>query len=102
MVRELLNPTVYHSGSDHCLRRHGLGPHRDRKAKDDTLKHSGLKAFEPGYIHIDVKYPPHIANGHVKSVSKQFKPIMARRSLTAFSGCAGATQHDSTRLIRFA
>ena len=24
--------------------------------------HSGLKAFEPGYIHIDVKYPPHIAN----------------------------------------
>jgi hypothetical protein len=62
MVRELLNPTVYHSGSDHCLRRHGLGPHRDRKAKDDTLKHSGLKAFEHGYIHIDVKYPPHIAN----------------------------------------
>ena len=62
MVRELLNPTVYHSGSDHCLRRHGLGPHRDRKAKDDTLKHSGLKAFEPGYIHIDVKYPPHMAN----------------------------------------
>ena len=53
MVRELLNPTVYHSGSDHCLRRHGLGPHRDRKAKDDTLKHSGLKAFEPGYIHIE-------------------------------------------------
>ena len=62
MVRELLNPTVYHSGSDHCLRRHGLGPHRDRKAKDDTLKHSGLKAFEHGYIHIDVKYLPRMAN----------------------------------------
>ncbi len=47
---------------DPCLRRHDLGRLRDRKAKDDTLKHSGLKAPEPGYVHIDVKYPPHMAN----------------------------------------
>ena len=39
-----------------------LGHLRDRKAKDDTPKHSGLKASEPGHIHIDVKYPPHMAN----------------------------------------
>ena len=50
------------SGLDPCLRRHDLGRLRDRKAKDDTLKHSGLKAPEPGYTHIDVKYPPCMAN----------------------------------------
>ena len=49
--------------SDPCLRRRGAGRLRDRKAKDDTPKHSGLKASAPGYIHIDVKYPPHMANG---------------------------------------
>ena len=62
VVRKFLNPTMSRSGLDPCLRRHDLGRLRDRKAKDDTLKHSGLKAFEPGYIHIDVKYPPHMAN----------------------------------------
>ena len=62
VVREFLNPTISRSGLGLCLRRHGLGPHRDRKAKDDTPKHIGLKAFEPGHIHIDVKYPPHMAN----------------------------------------
>ena len=62
VVRKFLNPTMSRSGLDPCLRRHDLGHLRDRKAKDDTLKHSGLKAFEPGYIHIDVKYLPRMAN----------------------------------------
>ena len=62
VVRKFLNPTMSRSGLDPCLRRHDLGRLRDRKAKDDTLKHSGLKAPEPGYVHIDVKYPPHMAN----------------------------------------
>ena len=62
VVRKFLNPTMSRSGLDPCLRRHDLEHLRDRKAKDDTLKHSGLKAPEPGYVHIDVKYPPHMAN----------------------------------------
>ena len=61
-MREFLNPTVPRSGSDHCLPRHGLGRLRDCKAKGDKSKFSGSKASELGNIHIDVKYPPHMAN----------------------------------------
>jgi hypothetical protein len=42
------------------LRRHGVGNLRDLKAKEDRPKHSGFKAYEPGYIHIDVKYLPNL------------------------------------------
>jgi len=62
VVREFLNPAMSRSGLDPCLRRHGAGRIRDRKAKDGTPKHNGLKAYQPGYTHIDVKYPPHMAN----------------------------------------
>ena len=63
VVREFLNPNVSRSGLDRCLRRHGVGRLRDLKAKDDKPKHSGFKAYDPGYIHIDVKYLPQMANG---------------------------------------
>jgi len=62
VVREFLNPNVSRSGLDRCLRRHGVGSLRDLKAKDEKPKHSGFKAYEPGYIHIDVKYLPRMAN----------------------------------------
>ena len=55
-------PDYVSFGSRPCLRRHGAGRLRDRTAKDGTLKHSGLKAPEPGNTHIDVKYLPHMAN----------------------------------------
>ena len=60
VVREFLNPDVSRSGLDRCLRRHGVGNLRDLKAKEPRPKHSGFKAYEPGYIHIDVKYLPHL------------------------------------------
>ena len=62
VVREFLNPNVSRSGLDRCLRRHGVGSLRDLKLKDEKPKHSGFKAYEPGYIHIDVKYLPQMAN----------------------------------------
>ena len=39
-----------------------MGSLRNLKAKDDKPKHSGFKAYEPGYIHIDWKYLPQMAN----------------------------------------
>ena len=60
VVREFLNPDVSRSGLDRCLRRHGVGNLRDLKVKVARPKHSGFKAYEPGYIHIDVKYLPHL------------------------------------------
>ncbi len=141
VVREFLNPAMSRSGLDPCPRRHGAGRLRERKAKDRTPKHNGLKAYQPGYTHIDVKYPPCMANETSRgyffvtinwasrwvfiamyrhktaATAQRFLgdleracPIrsrtiltgMARRSLTAFLVCAGALQHDRTRLIRCA
>jgi hypothetical protein len=59
VVREFLNPNVSRSGLDRCLRRHGVGNLRDLKVKEAKPKHSAFKAYEPGYLHIDVKYLPH-------------------------------------------
>ena len=59
VVREFLNPNASRSGLDRCLRRHGVGNLRDLKAKAPKPKHSAFKAYEPGYLHIDVKYLPH-------------------------------------------
>jgi transposase InsO family protein len=60
VVREFLNPNVSRSGLDRCLRRHGVGNLRDLQAKVARQKHSGFKAYEPGYI--DVKYLPQMAD----------------------------------------
>ena len=62
VVREFLNPTMSRSGLDPCLHWHGAGRLRDLKAKDGTPMHSGLKTYGHGHIHIEVKYPPCMAN----------------------------------------
>jgi len=62
VVREFLNPNVSRSGLDRCLRRHGVGNLREMQAKAPRPKHSAFKAYEPGYIHIDVKYLPQMAD----------------------------------------
>ena len=56
VVGEFLNPDVSGSGLDRCLRRNGVGHIRDFQAKDPRPKHRALKAYEPGYLHVDVKY----------------------------------------------
>jgi transposase InsO family protein/transposase-like protein len=62
VVREFLTPHVSRSGLDRCLRRHGVGNLHDLQAKTARPKHSGFKAYEPGYLHIDVKYLPQMAD----------------------------------------
>jgi transposase InsO family protein len=62
VVREFLNPNVSRSGLDRCLRRHGVGNLRDLQAKAARPKGSAFKAYEPGYIHVDVKYLPQMAD----------------------------------------
>ena len=60
--RGFLNPDASRSELDRCLCRHGVGNLRDLKARDARSKHSRFKAYEPGYIHIDVKYLPEMAD----------------------------------------
>lgn len=61
VVREFLNPKVSRSGLDRCLRRHGVGNLHDLQVKDPRPKHKAFKAYEPGYLHMDVKYLPQMA-----------------------------------------
>lgn len=62
VVREFLSLDVSRSGVDRCLRRHRVGNLRDLKAKAARPKHSGFKAYEAGYIHVDVTYLPRMAD----------------------------------------
>jgi transposase InsO family protein len=62
VVREFVNPNVSRSGLDRCLRRHGVGNLRELKPKAAKPTHKPFKAYEPGYLHIDVKYLPQMAD----------------------------------------
>ena len=62
VVREFLNPHVSRSGLDRCLRRHGVSNLRELKPKEAKPPHSSFKAYEPGYLHIDIKYLPQMAD----------------------------------------
>ena len=59
VVREFLNLDASRSGLDRCLRRHGVSNLRDLRAKAPRPAHKPFKAYEPGFMHIDVKYLPH-------------------------------------------
>ncbi|PTW50844.1 hypothetical protein C8N38_10379 [Rhodovulum kholense] len=61
VVREFLTPHVSRLGLDRGLRRHGVGNLRALKSKDSRPAHGSFKAYEPGYLHIDIKYLPHMA-----------------------------------------
>jgi len=61
VVREFLNPNASRSGLDRCLRRHGVANVRDLKPKAERPAHGTFKAYEPGYLHIYVKYLPQLA-----------------------------------------
>ncbi|NQX76021.1 MAG: hypothetical protein HRT62_21200 [Epibacterium sp.] len=60
VVRAFLNPNASRSGLDRCLRRHWVSNLRDMKAKAPKPNHSAVKPYEPGHLHIDVKYLPHM------------------------------------------
>ena len=62
VVREFLNPKVSRSGLDRCLRRHGVSRLQDLKPTAPKPAHKPFKAYEPGYLHMDVKYLPQMAD----------------------------------------
>ncbi len=62
VVREFLNPNVSRLGLDRCLRRHGVSRLHDLKPKVPKPAHKPFKAYEPGYLNVDVKYLPQMAD----------------------------------------
>lgn len=62
VVREFLNSGVSRSGLDRCLRRHGVGDLNQLKGTPHKAPHKPFKAYEPGYLHMDLKYLPQMAD----------------------------------------
>lgn len=62
VIREFLCPTVSRSGLDRCLRRHGVGNLRDLLPVAEKVPHKAFKAYMPGYLHMDIKYLPQMAD----------------------------------------
>ena len=60
VVREFLNPAASRSGLDRCLRRHGVSRLADLLPKEDAPQTpaKGFKDYNPGLVHVDVKYLP--------------------------------------------
>jgi transposase InsO family protein len=62
VTREFLCEKASRSGVDRCLRRHGVGNLHALKPKAPAVPHKDFKSYEPGYVHIDVKYLPQMAD----------------------------------------
>lgn len=58
VTREFICPHASRSGLDRCLRRHKVSNLNALKPKVPPPASSGFKAYEPGFIHIDIKYLP--------------------------------------------
>ena len=62
VMREFVNPDVSRSGLDRCLRRHGVSNLKALQPQARKAAHAPFAADEPGYVHIDVKYLPQMAD----------------------------------------
>jgi transposase InsO family protein len=58
VTREFICPKATRSGLDRCLRRHGVGNLGDLKPAQPAPVSETFKAYEPGYLHVDLKYLP--------------------------------------------
>ena len=65
LVREFINTDVSRSGLSRCLVRHGVVTLASLEAPVDDTQTKPLKTFkdyEPGFLHMDIKYLPQMAD----------------------------------------
>lgn len=62
VTREFICDSVSRSGLDRCLRRHGVGNLNALKPAKPQEPHKAFKSYEPGYLHMDIKYLPQMAD----------------------------------------
>jgi transposase InsO family protein/transposase-like protein len=60
VTREFINPAVSRAGLGRCLRRHGVSSLLALAARegDKPVTKKSLKDYEPGFLHMDIKYLP--------------------------------------------
>ena len=61
VVREFLNPKVSRSGLARCMKRHGVN-RRPLEDKDAPIVRKTFKDYAPGFVHMDIKYLPQMAD----------------------------------------
>lgn len=61
VVREFLHPKVSRAGLMRCLARHGLN-RRPVEDKDAPIVRKTFKDYAPGFVHVDIKYLPPMAD----------------------------------------
>ena len=61
VVREFLNPKVSRSGLARCMKRHGVN-RRPVEDKDAPIVRKTFKDYAPGFVHMDIKYLPQMAD----------------------------------------
>ena len=62
VVREFICPTMSRSALDRMLRRHGVSSLRDLVPREEPPAPKPFKTYDPGFIHVDVKYLPKMAD----------------------------------------
>lgn len=64
VARAFVNPAVSRSGLDRCLRRHGVSNLQELypQAEGENAPQKTFKDYEPGFLHIDIKYLPKMPN----------------------------------------
>ncbi|WMT47753.1 MAG: IS481 family transposase [Acidithiobacillus caldus] len=67
VMREFVHAGLSRSALDRCLRRHGVGNLQDLKPTPAKVPQKAFKAYEPGFVHIDVKYLPQMADQSSRS-----------------------------------
>ena len=60
VTREFINEAVSRSGLSRLLNRHGLS--RLPVETEAAAPHKAFKAYEPGYLHMDIKYLPQMVD----------------------------------------
>jgi transposase InsO family protein len=60
ITHEFINTEASRSGLDRCLRRHGVSNLKDLipVIEGETAPKKTLKDYEPGFLHVDIKYLP--------------------------------------------
>lgn len=65
VTHEFINDTASRSGLDRCLRRHGVSRLQDLlpdREESEKAPPKGFNDYEPGFVHVDVKYLPPMPN----------------------------------------
>jgi transposase InsO family protein len=62
VVREFICPTMSRSALDRLLRRHGVSRLRDLLPQEAPPARKRFKSYDPGFLHIDIKYLPRMAD----------------------------------------